>query len=146
MLRFFTSTSYHRHRHLDHLHFMTTLTVYFALSPTSLSSIQTFPMISIPRKPIALPSITLCDPPLSAPIQRKLSKRNKTFFERFEQTSPIPKITKSLSQSQQQTNDLPIDPSAQLRRRFTFRRSFRRSPREQEVDIDDGVRLALFLH
>ncbi|CAF2577695.1 unnamed protein product [Rotaria sp. Silwood2] len=131
---------------------MTTLTVYFALSPTSISSssptstkIQQFQMISnrIKSKPIPVPNVTLPSPSSTSsfptpPEKQTLSRRNKTFFERFNQISST-----SLSQQQQQQNELSnpsSDPQPRLRRRFTFRRSLRQSMHNKKGrDIDDGI-------
>ncbi|CAF0979474.1 unnamed protein product [Rotaria sp. Silwood1] len=136
---------------------MTTLTVYFALSPTSVSSssssatstkIQQFQMISnrIKSTPIAVSNVTLPSPSSSSssfptpPERQILSKRNKTFFERFDQ---IPSA--SLSQQQQQllqndSSNPSSDPQPRLRRRFTFRRSLRQSMHNKKGrDIDDGI-------
>jgi hypothetical protein len=127
---------------------MTTLTVYFALSPMSTSSsltstpktIQPFRMISSITKPIpiSLPNITLPSPlsSLSTPTRRTSLKRNKTFFERFNQTLP--------SQQSEPSNPSP-EPAIRLRRRFTFRRSLRQSTHSKGGDIDDGIRSVFFI-
>ncbi|CAF0948182.1 unnamed protein product [Rotaria sordida] len=129
---------------------MTTLTVYFALSPTSISSpsstkIQQFQMISnrLKSKPLTISNVTLPSSSSSSsfptPPERQPSKRNRTFFERFNQTSS----TSSSPQQHQQPNDLSnpsSDPQPRLRRRFTFRRSLRQSVYNKGRDIDDGIR------
>ncbi|CAF1049883.1 unnamed protein product [Rotaria sordida] len=128
---------------------MTTLTVYFALSPTSISSpsstkIQQFQMISnrLKSKPLTISNVTLPSSSSSSsfptPPERQPSKRNRTFFERFNQTSST-----SSSPQQQQPNELSnpsSDPQPRLRRRFTFRRSLRQSVYNKGRDIDDGIR------
>ncbi|CAF3754857.1 unnamed protein product [Rotaria sordida] len=128
---------------------MTTLTVYFALSPTSISSpsstkIQQFQMISnrLKSKPLTISNVTLPSSSSSSsfptPPERQPSKRNRTFFERFNQTSS----TSSSPQQHQQPNDLSnpsSDPQPRLRRRFTFRRSLRQSVYNKGRDIDDGI-------
>ncbi|CAF0822980.1 unnamed protein product [Rotaria sp. Silwood1] len=153
---------------------MTTLTVYFASSPTSLSSsskkttatttisssttITGIPAIrtiqnltkSIPSP--TTPSITLqtstssTQTPLSSRVS---SKRTKTFFERFNQTSPSTLLSNPQSppshhqhHQQQQSTDSSnpsIDPPTRLRRRFTFRRSLRHSIHNKGGDTDDGI-------
>ncbi|CAF3692444.1 unnamed protein product [Rotaria sordida] len=127
---------------------MTTLTVYFALSPTSISSpsstkIQQFQMISnrLKSKPLTISNVTLPSSSSSSsfptPPERQPSKRNRTFFERFNQTSST-----SSSPQQQQPNELSnpsSDPQPRLRRRFTFRRSLRQSVYNKGRDIDDGI-------
>jgi hypothetical protein len=123
---------------------MTTLTIYFALSPTSTSSSlstpttnQSFRMLSTRTKlkPITLSNIAMTAPLSSVsqlPVRQPSSKRNRTFFERFNQTSPP-------GTSTQQQNDSSNEPQTRLRRRFTFRRSLRQSVRNKG-DIDDGTR------
>ena len=129
---------------------MTTLTVYFSLSSTPISilstisipttpTIQTFPMLSprVRSKPLPL-QLPLSN--ISVPVigSRSTSfKRNKTFFERFNQTSP--------SSSSQHVDSLHSSTESQprLRRRLTFRRSLRQYSTQNRgyVDIDDGLRL-----
>jgi hypothetical protein len=119
---------------------MTTLTVYFSLSPTSISSltstptsIQPFQMVSnrIISKPVPLSNLTL--PNLSSSsLSRRISlKKNKTFFERFNHIS-------STTPSQQ--TDSSTESQSRLRRRFTFRRSLRQSMSNKGGDNDDGIR------
>ncbi|CAF1019771.1 unnamed protein product [Adineta steineri] len=138
---------------------MTTLTVYFALSsPSALSSslpqpspplpptpstptIPSFQMISNPTKIKPIPSINMTVPHTSSvqtPQSRQTSlKRNKTFFERFNHTSPI--AISQLQEQEQQQNNLPSEPRTRLRRRLTFRRSLRQTTPNKEGDIDDGI-------
>jgi hypothetical protein len=128
---------------------MTTLTVYFALSPsatlTSSYTVQPFPMIANPRKVIPPLSPTIPVPAAQpAPMHRKPSKRNRTFFERFSQ--PSSSSTTSTNDSplqllQQHSSDPSVEPASRLRRRFTFRRSLRQSVHRQTMDADDGIRL-----
>ena len=125
---------------------MTTLTVYFALSPSatlaSSYTVQPFPMIANPRKVIPPPPPTIDAPAPPAPINRKPSKRNRTFFERFSQPSSSTSTNDSpLQLLQQQSSDPSAEPASRLRRRFTFRRSLRQSVHRQTVDADDGIRL-----
>ena len=124
---------------------MTTLTVYFAISSGKSSNLQSFRMHSPAPKPITLPTLTLNHhhyrqahhQPASAPTPRRLSKRNKTFFERFGgETTPMGKLSKSTCSTESST-----EISSHLRRRFTFRRSLRRTGHQQEIDLDDGIRL-----
>ncbi|CAF4605784.1 unnamed protein product [Rotaria socialis] len=137
---------------------MTTLTVYFALSPTSVSSSssssspavtsRSFQMISnrIKSKPIPVPIVPTASPSSSSSIptpteKQTSSKRNKTFFERFNQTLST-SISSTSSQQQQLLSDLSnssSDPQSRLRRRFTFRRSLRQSVQNKGRDIDDGI-------
>jgi hypothetical protein len=126
---------------------MTTLTVYFALSPTSISSlsststtIQPFQMISNPIKSrpisltnIPLPNLSSSSIPTSLPTRSSL-KRNKTFFERFHQTSPT-----SLTFPNDSINS-SNESQPRLRRRFTFRRSLRKSIQNKGGDNDNGIR------
>jgi hypothetical protein len=94
--------------------------------------------ILTPESPIQTPSVS-----------RTPSKRNKTFFERFNETTPstLASSPQSPTNQQQQSIDLStslIDPSTRLRRKFTFRRSFRHAPHNKAGDIDDGIRLVLW--
>jgi hypothetical protein len=130
---------------------MTTLTIYFALSPTSTSSslstpttIQSFRLLTsrTQTKPLTLPNLSMSSPSSSVPklpVREASSKRNRTFFERFNQTSP------GTSQSQQQQNDPSNEPQTRLRRRLTFRRSLRQSVRNKGGDIDDGIRSVFYI-
>ena len=119
---------------------MTTLTVYFAISSGKSSNLQSFRMRSPTPKPITLPTLTLNHhhhhQSASVPTPRKLSKRNKTFFERFDETTPMGKLSKSTCSTESST-----EITSHLRRRFTFRRSLRRTGHQQEIDLDDGIRL-----
>jgi len=160
---------------------MTTLTVYFASSPkspSSSSSSSTNTSITTTIQPIrinqnltklipipsAIPAnITIpteTSPPIQTPsTSRTPSKRNKTFFERFDQTTPSTLLSNPQSptnhqhqhqhqQQQQQSTDYSnpsIDPPPRLRRRFTFRRSFRHSVHNKGGDVDDGIRSVLSL-
>ncbi|CAF1356306.1 unnamed protein product [Rotaria magnacalcarata] len=137
---------------------MTTLTVYFSLSPTLISSSsssssspavasRSFQTISnrIKSKPILAPIVPMDSPSLSSiptPTEKQTpSKRNKTFFERFNQTLST-SISSTSSQQQQLLSDLSnssSDPQPRLRRRFTFRRSLRQSVQNKGRDIDDGI-------
>ena len=116
---------------------MTTLTVYFAHSPSS--NVHLFPMSSAINQTNPSTTLSLPDSPSSTPIRQKSSKRTKTFFERFNHNAPIPTITRS--PVQQEENDLSSESTIHLRRHFTFRRSLRRSRRQPECDVDDGIRL-----
>lgn len=58
-------------------------------------------------------------PNSSTPITRASLRRNRTFFERFNQTPPTTPLADSIHSS---TESQP-----RLRRRFTFRRSLRKS-------------------
>ncbi|CAF2816287.1 unnamed protein product [Rotaria sp. Silwood2] len=151
---------------------MTTLTVYFASSPTSLSSsstttttttstatttisgiptIRTIQNITKAIPSHITPSITLqaSTLPTRTPLSSRVSsRRTKTFFERFNQTSPSTLLSNPQSppshhhQQQQQSTDSSnpsIDPPTRLRRRFTFRRSLRHSVHNKGGDIDDGI-------
>ncbi|CAF1043388.1 unnamed protein product [Rotaria sordida] len=93
-------------------------------------------------KPLTISNVTLPSSSSSSsfptPPERQPSKRNRTFFERFNQTSS----TSSSPQQHQQPNDLSnpsSDPQPRLRRRFTFRRSLRQSVYNKGRDIDDGI-------
>jgi len=146
---------------------MTTLTVYFAsssVSPSTSSSstntssttvIQTTRMAQNTTKPISIPSalapntesITATSPTSAPTIQRTSSKRNKTFFERFSETTPSSLAATPQSPTPQQQNpsgDTSADPPPRLRRRFTFRRSLRQSVRNKGGDIDDTLRSVIF--
>ncbi|CAM4777983.1 unnamed protein product [Rotaria magnacalcarata] len=143
---------------------MTTLTVYFSLSPTLISSSsssssspavasRSFQTISnrIKSKPILAPIVPMDSPSLSSiptPTEKQTpSKRNKTFFERFNQTLST-SISSTSSQQQQLLSDLSnssSDPQPRLRRRFTFRRSLRQSVQNKGRDIDDGIRSDLLM-
>ncbi|CAF0782279.1 unnamed protein product [Adineta steineri] len=158
---------------------MTTLTIYFASSPALPASssaptaaaltntiITTIPSIRIVQKltkPIPIPSpprITLPTPILPLRTQlpsRKSSKRNKTFFERFSDTSSSTHLSSPQSpghqpqqqqqeqqqqQQHQQSTDSSnpsLEPAPRLRRRFTFRRSLRHSVHSKGGEIDDGI-------
>ncbi|CAF0948329.1 unnamed protein product [Rotaria sordida] len=145
---------------------MATLIVYFASSPTSLSSSSTTRTITnttigrirtVENLPKTIPlsttqSITLPTSisPTRIPLSNRVSsKRSKTFFERFNQTSPSTLLSNSQSpsshqqqQQQQQSTDSSnpsIDPSTRLRRRFTFRRSLRQSSHNKGGDTDYGI-------
>jgi hypothetical protein len=149
---------------------MTTLTVYFASSPTSPSSsssslatntsittaIPTTRMIQPVTKPIPIPSstppnITLpipISPVQTPPTSRTSIKRNKTFFERFNQSDSSTHISNSQSPPNQQQQSLDSsnpsqDAPPRLRRRLTFRRSLRHSVHNKGGDIDDGIRSVL---
>jgi len=121
---------------------MTTLTVYFPISSVKSSNLQSFRLLSQTTKPITLPTLTLnhqhylqhYHQSASVPTPRKLSKRNKTFFERFDETTPMGKLSKSTCSTESST-----EISSHLRRRFTFRRSLRRTGHQQEIDLDDGI-------
>jgi hypothetical protein len=115
-------------RHHHYLSPMTTLTVYFASSPTSPSSsssslatntsittaIPTTRMIQPVTKPIPIPSstppnITLpipISPVQTPPTSRTSIKRNKTFFERFNQSDSSTHISNSQSPPNQQQQSL----------------------------------------
>jgi hypothetical protein len=108
-------------------------------------------MTQNPTKPISIPiPIPTSIPPEMTPSTpqspvRTLSKRNKTFFERFDQTAPsnLRSNPPSPTHHQQQSIDSSnpsIDPPPRLRRRLTFRRSLRHSVRNKGGDIDDGIR------
>ena len=153
---------------------MTTLTVYFASSPTSSSSSSpssspsittTNPSMNMnqtPTKPIPIPTSTstspsatvptVTSPKQKTPARRTSSKRNKTFFERFDQTSSSTLNSTSQSppnQTQQPSMDSSnpsIDAPPRLRRRFTFRRSFRHSVHNKGGEIDDGIRSVSFVN
>ena len=147
---------------------MTTLTVYFASSHTSSSSSSSSSNPSITTtleststsqsttKPIPIPtsisnSTDLPNPP--SPKEKTLarrtsSKRNKTFFERFDQATSStlnsnsqspPNQTQATTDSSNPSNDAP----PRLRRRLTFRRSFRHSAHNKGGEIDDGIRSVL---
>ncbi|CAF1196395.1 unnamed protein product [Rotaria sordida] len=95
-------------------------------------------------KPLTISNVTLPSSSSSSsfptPPERQPSKRNRTFFERFNQTSST---SSSPQQQHQQPNDLSnpsSDPQPRLRRRFTFRRSLRQSVYNKGRDIDDGIR------
>ncbi|CAF0806714.1 unnamed protein product [Adineta steineri] len=157
---------------------MTTLTIYFASSPALPASSSaptaaaltntittTIPSIQIVQKltkPIPIPSpprITLPTPILPIRTQlpcRKSSKRNKTFFERFSDTSSSTHLSSPQSpghqpqqqqeqqqqQQHQQSTDSSnpsLEPAPRLRRRFTFRRSLRHSVHSKGGEIDDGI-------
>lgn len=151
---------------------MTTLTVYFASSRTApssssssstntntLTTIQPIRMAQNITKPIPIPTpLTSPNIPIPTPtssiqtpsINRTPSKRNKTFFERFNQTAPSTFITTPQSPTNQQTIDSinpSLDAPPRLRRRFTFRRSLRHSVHSKTGgDIDDGgIRSVFFL-
>jgi hypothetical protein len=160
---------------------MTTLTVYFASSPTSPASSSSSPSTTNTSittiiqankinqnliKPLPIPSSVPSDITLptstsliqtTSPIQtpsasRTPSKRNKTFFERFNQTAPSTLISNPQSPTNQQQQQLStdssnpsIDPPPRLRRRFTFRRSLRQSIQNKGGDIDDGIRSVWFI-
>jgi len=99
-----------------------------------------------------LPSITLPNPSSTTnkPTQlpsRTPSKRNKTFFERFNQSSSTTLTSTPQSPSYQQPHSMdspnppPSDQPTRLRRRFTFRRSLRHSVQNNKGgDFDDGIR------
>jgi hypothetical protein len=126
---------------------MTTLTVYFALSPTSISSLSSTPTTIQPFQSISnrtksklttLPSIAL---PSSSPssissftTRRTSLKRNKTFFERFNPMSP------SATSQQSDSKDSSTESQPRFRRRFTFRRSLRKSIQNKGGDNDDAIR------
>ncbi|CAF0899379.1 unnamed protein product, partial [Adineta ricciae] len=149
---------------------MTTLTVYFASLPglstavatpttstltTAIPSIRPIPKLtqSLPRIPsqhITSPKTNLMN--RSPPLNRKSSKRNKTFFERFSETSSSALISNPQSpphqqqaqqqQQQQQITDASnpsLEPAPRLRRRFTFRRSLRHSVHNKGGETDDGI-------
>lgn len=130
---------------------MSTLTVYFALSPTSNSSfssipstsIQPFPMLStrIKSRPLPFSSLTLPNPPSTSFPTRTSSKKNRTFFERFNPPSPTT-ITASGTLTSQPTDSMHSSTESQprLRRRFTFRRSLRCSSQNKGGDNDEGTR------
>ncbi|CAF3063764.1 unnamed protein product [Rotaria socialis] len=172
---------YH-HRHRDHYSLlMTTLTVYFASSsklPSS-SSIPATTAIasntiiqtmqnSTPLTTTATPSSIAVQTSTSftqtMPTGGVLTKRNKTFFERFNETPSLALTSNSQtpphnqqnnhhhqqqqqqqqqqSQQNQQSTDAgnsSTDQPSRLRRRFTFRRSLRQSVRNKRVDIDGGI-------
>ncbi len=165
-LTLFTSFLF-RHCH-HYLSLMTTLTIYFVASPRSpvlaLSSTNTNITTTIqptriiqnlPKpKPIlspVTPSITLPIPssPTQTPsISRTSSKRNKTFFERFNDTASLTHLSSPQSPTSQQQQSIDssnpsLDPPPRLRRRFTFRRSLRHSTHNNGGDIDDGIRSVL---
>ena len=104
--------------------------------------------VSLKSVPLSsdLPSISLPTPTSSNPTpfaSRTSSKRNKTFFERFDQTSPSTMASNSQSPSYQQHQtsiDSSNDSAPRLRRRFTFRRSLRHSVHNKGGDVDDGIR------
>lgn len=147
---------------------MTTLTVYFASSHTSSSSSSSSSNPSIATtleptstsqsttKPISIPTSisTSTNPPdptspkQKTPARRTSSKRNKTFFERFDQTTSStlnsnsqspPNQAQAITDSSNPSNDAP----PRLRRRLTFRRSFRHSVHNKGGEIDDGIRSVL---
>jgi hypothetical protein len=121
---------------------MTTLTVYFALSPTSTSStptsIQPFQMVSnrIKSKPLLLPNLAL---PNSSLSRRMSLKKNRTFFERFNDISSPTTAKTPISQQPDPLNS-SNESQSRLRRRFTFRRSLRQSVQNKGGDNDDGTR------
>lgn len=103
----------------------------------------------IKSKPITMPNIpspTTSSSSVPTPSEKQtLSRRNKTFFERFnEESSTSISPSTQAQQQQQQLSDFSNpcnDLQPRLRRRFTFRRSLRQSVHSKGRDVDDGIRL-----
>ena len=104
--------------------------------------------ISIPLEPPSLAIPSSSSPVLTPFPSRTSSKRNRTFFERFNQAPSAALVSNPQSPSYQpsqspDSSNALIDPPPRLRRRFTFRRSLRHSVHSKGGDAaaaDEGIR------